>query len=182
LKALKNILLVGNDWLLHVMTGAYFTYTLGWKGLVPAFLWHFVIDMIPHGHVKNSVKDALKGIIIGVVIGLYTWHAYDFKKAFLVGVGIVVALSFDFILTAANLADKKKIWKKLPSTKWLVKINIKLNYAIHWFGWVNWFRNFWKDKKIHNCGVEGNGLEVSWWNTAQLAVAIILFIATYHHF
>jgi hypothetical protein len=182
LKILKSILLVGNDWLLHVMTGAYFTYTLGWPGLVLAFIWHFPIDMIPHGHVKSAVKDALKGIIAAVAISLYTWHVYDFKKVFLVGMGILAAIFFDLILKAANFADKKKIWEKRPGTKWLVRLIIQLNLACHWFGHTGWFRNLWKEKEINNCGVEGNGLKVSWWNIAQLIVAIAVFTATYRYF
>ncbi len=179
MKALKSILLVGNDWLAHVMAGAYFTYAFGWKGLVPAFLWHFPIDMVPHGHVKSNVGDALKGIVMAVAIGLYTWYTHSFKMAFMVGMGILVALSFDFFLTVANIADKKKIWEKFFSTKWAVKIIIQLNYAIHWFGWVEKFRGLWKEKEIHNCGVEGNGLMVSWWNIAQLVVASIFFLLTF---
>ena len=181
-KILRNILLVGNDWLLHVMIGTYFTYTLGWKGLVPAFLWHFLIDMIPHGHVKSMVKDALKGIIAAIAISLYTWHTHGFFMAFMVVIGILVALSFDFILVAAKLADNKKIWEKLPGTKWPVKAIIQFNLACHWFGRTKIFQRSWKDKETHNCGVKGNGLGVSWWNIAQLIVTIIVFVATYHHF
>lgn len=177
---------MGNDWLLHVLAGTYFTYTFGWKGIPFAFAYHFPIDMIPHGHVKNDVKDALKGMIVAAAIGFYTWHAYDFKKAFMVGMGILAAIFFDLVLWAAFWADKKKIWEKFGALsgfiRWVVKIIIQLNYAIHWFGWIKWFRNLWKDPKVHNCGTEGNGLRVSWLNIIQLVVAIAVFAATYRHF
>jgi hypothetical protein len=201
LKTLKNILLVGNDWLLHVVLGAFFVQWLGWFGLIPAFFSHFLVDGIIHGHIKGvsgkgkliaKFFEAFKGLLLGAFICIIAWINVDFKTAFLLGCGIVVSLSFDLLLEIAFWVDKKKIWEevnwRLSKTIYqFAKTLIALNYFFHWFGRdtkltrILKLKSLWKETINHNCNVQGNGIVVSWWNILQLLISIP-FIYYISHF
>lgn len=188
MKTLKSVLLTGNDWLLHVAAGTYFALTLGWNGIFPAYLSHFLIDLIPHGHFTLPAKpklgyalESIKGILAGAIICLIIWANAGFAKALMVAVNMLSALFFDFILVGAEILDEKEVWKKFSfSVGRVIMIILGSTFIIcylnHWFGRSQRFQSQWTEVKNHRCGVSGRGLKPGIWNIAQLAVAIILFV------
>jgi hypothetical protein len=192
MKTLKNLLLVGNDWLLHVVVGVFcylfFEPLIGkiWSIAFSA-LSHPLVDMIPHGHVKSNILDGLKGILTGIILLIIVWIKIDFVTAFWTGVSIIFAIGFDFLLVLAKLLDKKipqksQVYDFDDRIVRLVMIDfccriIGFNFLMHWFGKAKIFSPIWKEKEIFNCGISGNGLKVNWWNITQLVIAIpFLFI------
>jgi hypothetical protein len=192
LKVLKNVLLVGNDWLLHVVLGAFFIQQFGWLGLIPSFFSHFLVDEIIHGHIKGvsakgkliaKIFEASKGLIAAVLICIIAWIKIDFNYAFLLGCGIAISLSFDFLLEKAFSIDKKMSWKNFNHSLSkkvynFARILIRLNYFFHWFGRptkltkILKLEPLWKETINHNCNVQGNGIVVSWWNILQLLISL----------
>lgn len=191
-------LLVGNDWLIHVVLGAFLAWKFGWLGVLIAFLSHFVIiDTIPHGHlqgleqgIKTQIWETLKGNLIGLFIFVYSWAAFDFTQAVLIGCEIFISVLPDFILKTATIIDKKMVWEKFNDWKRniifdYVYINIWLNYFFHWFGRSTELTYFleldrvWKEVDDHNCGITGNGIKISWWNILQPIILTIFILITW---
>ncbi len=188
LKVVKNFLIVGNDPVVHVAIGAYCVYQFKWLGLMPTFFSHFILDMIPHGHVESMFWEGLKGAVLALGICLWAWLAHhDPAVVVMLATGIFVALAFDFILIGASKLDKKKIWEWFGNplkgaVKKIIAFVIKLNFFLHWFGRSPTFQYLWKSPpEIYNCGVEGNGITPSWWNLWHLwlaAAAVVMYAAS----
>ncbi len=188
MKTLKNILLVGNDWLLHVVAGVFcylfFEPLIGkfWAIVISA-LSHVFIDMVPHGHVKSNILEAFKGVLTAIILLTIIWIKIDLNTAFWSGISIFFAIGFDFIFIFAKWWDKgctKEEIEQFNRWEWLFSylmyFVLAFNFVMHWFGKAKIFSSLWKEKEIYNCGISGNGLKVSWWNLAQLIISIPLLV------
>ena len=184
MKILKGILLVGNDWLTHVVIAVFFVFKFGWWGLIPIFISHFIIDMIPHGHVDNDIVEALKGVIVGLAIILYCWIKINFPIAFLMGIGIFISIAYDFIFTVCKYMDGKKYWDKFENYflknlifKFVQK-TIQLNNLTHWAGNNTWCAKLWKREEHYNSlpNKTHHSLNPGWVNLIQPIMALIFVV------
>ncbi|MCG2686644.1 hypothetical protein L6278_00730, partial [Candidatus Parcubacteria bacterium] len=128
-------MIIGNDWLCHIIVGAFLVWKFGWWGVPLAFLSHFPIDAIPHGHHKKEWLDALKGLVAGVSIVISVWSFYGFTEAFKYGIGIFFSINFDFLLAfLAKPWDEKKFWEN--KTKILSRTIFIFTKIIIWINFI----------------------------------------------
>ena len=136
----RKIILVGNDWMLHVVWGALLMKVFGWWGLLFQWPVHFLlVDTIPHGHLYPVAKDAMKGISTALFLFFYFWYTQGFIMAFMVGVGMFMAIAPDLILWRAHKWDIAQKWNELKNKKTskvvfnFCRLTILMNHFFHWF-------------------------------------------------
>lgn len=177
---------MGNDPLAHVSAAFLFTLKFGWWGLIPSFFSHFIIDTIPHGHVKSNLTESVKGGLVAMVLFFWIIFHQNLALAICFFFNFVAAIIYDVFLILATKCDEKEFWKKFTGHFRSVIFNltvatIKINYFTHWMVRASGYASYKKSEpeKI-NClpGRAYFPLRVSWLNLGQLIWSIVvLYIA-----
>lgn len=171
----KGILTLGNDSLAHTLLGAFFALKLGWFGLIPSFISHYLlVDIFPHnpifeektyttklGMLKGAFFEFLKGGMLAIIILIFVFIKFGFAQSVLVTVSLFVSFLPDFIM--------------VPAAVFKTKIFEVLNYPHNHFKSClhNHLTDFSVDhmKKRFYCGVY-----LTWWNLFQIIPAILTII------
>lgn len=180
----EKILLIGNDWLAHVILGVSFAQYFGWYGIILSFLSHPFVDMIPHGHREDKwgyFWETWKGLLIALAIIIQTWIVFNFVTSIMYGLSMFFSLNYDFVLVLAKKIDKKEYWKRFVGRKEEVvfkfaRFIICFNMQCHWFGETKVFKKWHKEIEIFNTlpGHKHYAFGITYWNLLQLLPIVLL--------